>query len=146
MASARPLVLDSSGTIKQLPSGDVLAGVARVIACVFDGNGAALAVGAKAYVRIPQAGTITKVTMLADVSGSAVVDVWKDTYANYPPTVADSIAASAKPTISGALKSEDATLTGWTLSIAAGDVIAFNLDSCTTITRLTVEIEFTAST
>ena len=146
MASARPLLLDSSGTIKQLPSGDVLAGVARVIACVFDGNGAALVVGTKAYVRIPQAGTITKVTMLADVSGSAVVDVWKDTYANYPPTVADTITASAKPAISSATKSEDATLTGWTLSIAAGDVIAFNLDSCTTITRLTVEIEFTAST
>ena len=32
-------------------------------------------------------------------SGSIVIDVWKDTYANFPPIVADTITASAKPTL-----------------------------------------------
>ena len=80
---------------------------------------------------------------LADVSGSAVVDIWKDTYANYPPLNADSITASAVPTISTAVKSQDATLTGWTTSIVAGDILAFNVDSVTTIKQLTVSLKCT---
>lgn len=115
----------------------------KLVTAIFDGGGSAISAGSKCYVRFPWAGTITKVTTLADVSGSAVVDVWKDTYANYPPTVADTIAAAAKPTLSTATKSEDSTLTGWTTAIAAGDVLGFNVDSCTTITRLVVEIEVT---
>ena len=52
----------------------------------------------------------------------------------------DSITAAAQPTISGDDNFEDATLTGWTTSVAAGDVLGFNVDSCTTITRVTVEL------
>jgi hypothetical protein len=57
--------------------------------------------------------------------------------------VADTITASAKPTLSTAIKAEDATLTGWTKSIAAGSVVGVNIDSCTTCTRLVLEIEVT---
>jgi hypothetical protein len=62
-------------------------------------------------------------------------------YANYPPTVADTITASAKPTLSSATKAEDSTLTGWSTSVTAGDVIGFKVDSATTVTRVLVEIE-----
>lgn len=111
------------------------------IGATFDGRGAALVAGAKCYVRVPVACTIVEATALADVSGSVVVDVWKDTYANYPPTDADSITAAAPITISSATKSTDTTLTGWTTSVAAGDVIAFNIDSCNTITQLNVQLK-----
>lgn len=67
-----------------------------------------------------------------------MVDIWKDTYANYPPVVADSITASAKPTLSSADKSQDDTLTGWDTDLLAGDVLRFNIDSFSTITRLAV--------
>lgn len=112
----------------------------RQIGITIDGGGSAITTGVKGYKSFPVAGTITGVRMLADQSGSAVVDIWKDTYANFPPTNADSITASAKPTISAAQKSEDTTLTGWTTSVSAGDVFAFNVDSATTITRLTLEL------
>ena len=88
--------------------------------------------------QVPFACTITAATLLADQSGSIVVDIWKDTYANYPPTVADSITAAAKPTLSATTKSTDSTLTGWTKSIAVGDILRFNVDSATTIQRVTV--------
>lgn len=113
------------------------------ISVTIDGGGSAITTGVKGYARIPYAGTITKVTVLADQSGSIVVDVWKDTYANYPPTVADTITASAKPTLSTATKAEDATLTGWTKTITAGDVIGINVDSATTVTRVQLLIEVT---
>ena len=106
----------------------------------FDGAGAVLATGVKGDLYVPFACTITGVVMLADVSGSAVIDIWKDSYANYAPTVADTITASAKPTISSGIKSLDTTLTGWTTAIAAGDSLRFNLDSVATITRLTLQL------
>ena len=65
-----------------------------------NGNGSVLGTGIMGDIQIPFACTITGVTTLADQTGSAVVDIWKDSYANYPPTIADVITASAPPTIS----------------------------------------------
>lgn len=125
-------------------SGDAAA-VTAAIELMIDGGGAVITTGVKGYIEVPFACTITRVTMLADVSGSIVVDIWKDTYANYPPVNADSITAAANPTISSATKSQDSTLTGWTTSIAAGDVLGFNVDSATTITKLTLSLRVTRS-
>jgi len=108
-----------------------------------DGAGAVVTTGQKGYSTIPVTGTITKARLLADQVGSLVFDVWKDVFANYPPTVADTITASAKPTLSSDDASEDITLTGWTTAVTAGDVLGFNVDSATTITRITLELEIT---
>ena len=108
---------------------------------IIDGGGSAITTGQKGHLEIPFACTIKQVTMLADASGSIVVDIWKDTYANFPPTDADSITASAPPTISSAQKSQDATLTGWTKALSAGDILAFNVDSCATIKRVTISLK-----
>jgi len=62
-------------------------------------------------------------------AGSIVVDIWSDTFSNYPPTVADTICAAAKPTITAAVKSADTTLTGWTKELSRGDGILPNIDS-----------------
>ena len=118
-------------------------GIVDAIEFVIDGSGSAITTGVKGFIEIPYACTINQVTLLADQSGSIVVDIWKDTYANYPPTNADSIAASAKPTISSATKSQDSTLTGWTTSISAGDILGFNVDSITTCQRVTVSLKVT---
>lgn len=111
------------------------------ITYVIDGGGSAITTGIKGDLEIPFACTIQQVTMLADQSGSIVVDIWKDSYANFPPTDADSITSSAVPTISAATKSVDSTLTGWTTSITAGDILRFNVDSVSTIQRVTISLE-----
>lgn len=110
---------------------------------IIDGGGVAITTGEKGHLEIPFACTISRVTTLADQSGSIVVDIWKDTYANFPPTDADSITASAPPTLSSAQNAQDSTLTGWTTAIAAGDILAFNVDSCTTCTRVTISLKVT---
>ena len=79
-------------------------------------------------------------TIVADASGSIVIDVWKDTYANYPPTSADTITDSAKPTLSSAQKNQDLTLTGWTTAFAKGDWLKFNIDSASTVKLVTLSI------
>ena len=113
----------------------------KTITFVIDGGGAVITTGIKGDLEIPFACTIQQVTLLADQIGSIVVDVWKDTYANFPPVDADSITASAPPTLSTAIKSQDSTLTGWTTAIAAGDTLRFNVDSVTTVLRATLSIK-----
>ena len=114
------------------------------IGYLIDGGGDVITTGElKPGLRVPFSGTIESVTLLADQTGSIVVDIWKDSYANYPPTVADSICGSAKPTLSSAIKSEDTTLTGWTKTIAVGDILLFNVDSATTVQQVTVILKVT---
>lgn len=112
---------------------------------VIDGGGSTITTGIKGDLVVDFACTITAVTLLADQTGSIVVDIWKDSYANYPPDNSDSITASATPTISTATKSQDTTLTGWTTSISAGQILRFNVDSVTSIARVTVALKVTRS-
>ena len=114
------------------------------VGIVIDGGGTVLTTGVKGFVEVPFACTITAATLLSTdasvTSGSIVIDVWKDTYAAYPPVVGDSITASAKPTLSSATKSRDTTLTGWTTAIAAGDVLGFSVTSVSLLTRVTLTL------
>ena len=119
------------------------------VGIVIDGGGSAITTGVKGFIDFPVAGTVTGWTLLstdaASTSGSIVIDVWKDVRANYPPTVADTITASAKPTLSSATNSASTTLTGWTTAVAAGDVFGFKVDSATTVTRVVLTLTVQAT-
>ena len=108
-------------------NGNVVSG----IGAAFTALSGTITPGFKSFVQVPYACVINSATLLSmdGTSGSIVVDIWKDTYANFPPTVADTITAAAKPTIVAGVKSTDATLTGWTTTISEGDVLGFNVDS-----------------
>jgi hypothetical protein len=107
---------------------------------VKDNNSVVIPTGIQGEIHVPFACTITGIFLLCDQTGSIVIDLWKDSYANYPPTDADSITASAPVTASSAVKATDTTLTGWTTAVAAGDIIRVNVDSCTSITRFSLAI------
>jgi hypothetical protein len=121
-----------------------LTGAEQGVLTVTIGDGTnAITTGAQAvYVDAPHAGTFTTAEVVAKESGSIVLDVWKDTYANFPPTVADTITAAAKPTLSGAQKSTDSTLTGWTKTFSKGDRFEVNVDSATTVTRVILTLKY----
>ena len=118
---------------------------ASAIEFVIDGGGAAITPGLKGFIRVPMACTVTGASLLADAPGSIVVDIWKDSFANYPPTAADSIAGTTPPSLSAAAKSENTGLTGWTTSISAGDVLGFHVDSASTVARVTVVLTVAVS-
>jgi hypothetical protein len=113
------------------------------ITFVIDGGGAAITTGVWGDLEIPFACTIVGWSLLCDQSGSIVVDVWKDVYANFPPTVAGVITASAKPTVSSATKGKSSTLTGWTTAVSAGDMLRINVNSTATVTRATLTLTVT---
>jgi len=129
----------SAGTLlsARLPANQKLAALEFII----DGAGSEIATGQHGHLVVPFACTIVRAEIEADREGSIVVDIWKDTYANFPPDDADSITASAPLTITTAWKAEDATLSGWTTALAAGDILAFNVDSVTTIQRVVISLK-----
>lgn len=108
----------------------------KTFGITIDGGGSAITTGVKGDITIPFTCTIDSWYITADQAGSIVIDVWKDTLANFPPTVADSIAGSEKPTLSGVAFNSDTNLTTFTRSLATNDVIRFNVDSVATVTRV----------
>lgn len=118
---------------------------------IIDGGGAVIPTGLwHAYFEVPYACTITMGTLLADESGSISIDVLKTSFANFDagathPVDADKISASAPLAISTSTKSQDGTLTGWTKSLSLGDIIGFNINSVTSIQRVTISLRVTRS-
>jgi hypothetical protein len=113
----------------------------KTFGITIDGGGNPITTGIKGDVTIPFDCTINSWYLVADTAGSIVIDVWKDTFANYPPTVLDSIAGSEKPTLSSAISASDTNLTTWSKTVTAGDVIRFNVDSASTVTRVNLTIK-----
>jgi len=110
------------------------------IVFIIDGGGAVITTGEKGHIPTPLSCTITSVELEADRDGSIKVDIWKDNYASFPPTNADTICGGNEPEIAAAQKYKDTTLTGWTKDITEGDILAFNVDSILTMQRVTVTL------
>ena len=119
-----------------------ISSVTGTIGITIDGGGSAITTGVKGYIVVPNSRTITGWYVVGAPSGSIVVDVWK---ANGSiPTVANTITGTEKPTLSSSQYNSDLSLSTWTTALAANDVIVFNVDSATTITKATIVIVTTA--
>ena len=138
-------LLDNLNNIRYWVHGGASAstGLASTILYTIDGGGSAITTGIKGDLVVDFNCIVNSATLLADQSGSIVVDIWKNTYLNYPPVDADSITASTPPTLSGAIKSQDITLAGWTPTITAGDILRYNVDSVATVERVLVALKVT---
>ena len=105
-----------------------------------DGSGGVITTGQKGYVRIPYGFTITSWTLIGSPSGSITFDIWRTNGAI--PTVANTIigGGGTKPSLSTSTYATSSTLTNWTITGATGDVIGWNVDSCTTTTTATLQL------
>lgn len=126
--------LDSGSKVPAANLPAVGSGLTQTVNFVIDGAGTAIATGIKGDVVLDFACTVTKWTVLADQSGSITVNVWRSTYAGFPP-VSGGLLGS--PAISGAAKAQSGAIS-W--AIVAGDVLRFNVASAATIQRVTVAL------
>jgi hypothetical protein len=115
------------------------------ITYIIDGGGSAISTGLKGFLEIPFACTVTAWTLLADQVGSIVIDIWRDSYANFPPTNADAMPGGGnEPTLVGVQNNQSLNLAAWTtVAISAGDILAFQVDSAATVTRCTLALRAT---
>jgi hypothetical protein len=108
------------------------------IGITIDGAGSAITTGDKGSISIPYNATLNDVTMIADVSGVCIIDILKSNFSTYPSS--SSICSTSLPTISGAIKSVDASLAGWDTNIQSGDILDFQVLSASNITKLNLTI------
>ena len=113
----------------------------RSVGITIDGGGSPITTGFKGTLRLPFGGLITRWTLLADQAGGLVIDIWKGPFASSPPTVAETITGSDKPTLISEQQAEHAVPETWVAEVAAGDVMAFNVDSVDTITRVSLTLD-----
>lgn len=109
---------------------------------VYDNNlGRELDFGHVALVPVPFPAVIEEAVLVADAVCNLELDIRKDSYANYPPTSGDSIVGSSPPQLVSSNKSDDTALVGWTTSIAAGDILSFEITSVDTATEFALTLK-----
>jgi hypothetical protein len=127
--------------VTSINNDEALAATKSTLRWDLTGDGGVIPTGTKYFAAYaPWDGEIEEAVVTADQSGSIVFDVWVDSFANYPPTVADTITASAKPTLSSEISSKDTTLTDWTKTFSKGDAFIINVDSASTVTEATLTL------
>lgn len=120
---------------------EILQASVKTVGFVIDGAGSVPATGPYASIVSPFSGTINSWTIVSDVSGSATLDIWKANGAK--PTNANSITASAKPTLTSSDFATSSTLTGWTTSVSTGDVFTVELEAISGCGRITLQLGVT---
>jgi len=127
-AATEPGVGGSWGTVWEVwgPAGNIWGN--RALSIIFDGGGAVLTTGIKAMIVAPFDMHISngKLFSLDGTSGSIEIQLWKDSYANFPPTSADNIQTFS---LSSAIKSS----ANVDLDVLQGDIILFQIESVTSI-------------
>jgi len=105
-----------------------------------DNDGTALNTGIQGSVHIPYGLDIIRWTLIGDQSGSANIDLWSSEYGTVP-TVANSVTGNIGMTISTATANQSGDIDNWRMTrINAGNVVTFNVQSVSTITRLTINL------
>jgi len=85
--------------------------------------------------------TLQEVTILTQGgTGSCSLDIWKTTYASYPPTIANSICGGTTPQITSGTTYQNNTLTGWTTAFNQNDTVIFHLTSSANFSQIVVQI------
>lgn len=126
-----------TGYVSKTETGNIAVGT---IGLVLDGGGSTITTGYKSFTTAAFSGEILSYTVLADRTGSIVIDVWKDTYANYPLTSGDSICATNKVTLATGIKNTDSTLTSWIKTFSVGDNFGFNVDSVSGVQKISLTL------
>jgi hypothetical protein len=114
--------------------------VVHPIGATFDGGGSALTTGTKVYYTVPFACTINAWNATVD-TGTITIDAWKIATGTAIPTVTNTITASATPAISTGTALHSTTLTGWTTTVTANDIFAFNVSAVSSATKASLVLQ-----
>jgi hypothetical protein len=116
--------------------------ITRCITYVADGGGSPLsAPNVVGDLYLPFACTLTGCTLLADEVGNLSADIWLAPFADYPPTVANSIIPEFATLVAQDAAQQD--ISGWTTVFPAGSTLRFQIEANDTIERLTIALTVT---
>lgn len=115
-----------SGGGSALPAWTNLTGMVQFYV---DGLGSTIATGEKGDIVVPYSCTVASWMFFADQSTTTRIELWKDTFANYPPVAGDNVTGTGtnRPGTTATTHAQSSTLTGWTTSWSAGDILRVNV-------------------
>lgn len=102
--------------------------------------------GTTAYAQVPYNGTITGWTLVStNASGSCTVTVFKNTYANYPPTSPTDNIFTVQPALVSQIKNQNLspTFVGSQATVAAGDWIGFTISGVSLVSWVNLTLLIT---
>ena len=111
-----------------------VADLTRTINFVIDNGSFDITPGTKGSLGLDVSGRIESWTLVSKESGSIVIDIKKSTYNTYPESLT-SIVGSEYPRLINQSKNRDESLSTWTTDLVAGDILDFDVVSCTGITK-----------
>lgn len=113
------------------------------LAFIISGGGSAITTGAKGFIEIPWAATISAWSVIADQSGSITIDILR---ANNAVPSSSIVGGGTKPTLSSAQFAGNTAPAGWTSTVlAAQDYLGFNVSTAATVTQVTLSLTLAKS-
>ena len=110
------------------------ADLTRTINFVLDNGSQDITTGSKGQLNLDVTGRIESWMLVANTTGSIVIDIKKDTYTTYPDSFT-SIVGSEYPRLSNAKKARDESLSTWSTQLTAGDILDFDVVSCSGVQK-----------
>lgn len=121
-------------------NGANITGITGSFGITVDGSGSVLTTGVKGFLVMPYNATITGWDIIGNTTGNCVFDIWKSSGLTIP-TVINTITGSEKPTLNSQQVNSDNTLSSWSTDVFINDIIAFNVDSASTLSRVNLIIK-----
>lgn len=111
------------------------------INCVIDGGGAAITTGQRGFIEVPFNCILDSWSIYLDATDNIDIEIWKTTYANFPPTSANTINTGTYQVVTD-IRAQGSVF-DVTDTINAGDILVFNVSTVSTATLATMSLKAT---
>ena len=105
---------------------------------VIDGGGTTILTGDRIFIEVPFDCSIIRSTLVSSIVGNIVIDLYRASYSNFPAVA--SICGAALPKLVAAQKSQDSTLTGWSVLLSKGDILTAHVQSVSGLVLATLSL------
>jgi hypothetical protein len=139
-------------TINQVAGLSTLTTATAIEFIIKSNPGYAINTGLAGYLVAPFGGNILSATLLANITGSLTVNIWRCSNSQFDagithPVAADTICGGSPPAIVSGVIYNSPNVNGWNTAFSPGDVFAFNVDSASgSISQATLSLNVTKST
>lgn len=113
------------------------ADLTRTVNFVLDNGSFDIEPGSKGYLNIDVSGEIESWILVAETVGNIAIDIRKSTYDTFPDNFT-SIVGTEYPLLINQDKNKDEDLTTWDTTLRPGDILDFNVLSCSGIQKCSV--------
>lgn len=117
--------------------------IVQNLTIMIDGDGNPIDPGVSGLLKLPSDCRLTawEIVSVDAVEGDIVVELWVDSYDNFPPDDADIVGASETPTLTAAVKNRNTSLNaGLGYNLNSGDWLTWTVISATDVTKVALSL------